>query len=123
MYFLEESYWFQVSPSTSATFLPLGSMGQSSGVIGGNGSSSNSSLIGVPTTSASTLLSNNHQQFHPATSSITGQPTITFPHHGKQFFLDRERESRDRSQNGLMGKAKVAAAEFRAAQANNGYVF
>lgn len=77
--------------------------------------------MGAPTTSASALLPNNHQQFHP--TNITGQPTVTFPHHGKQFFLERERESRDRSQNGLMGKAKVAAAEFRAAQANNGYVF
>ncbi|VDO26695.1 unnamed protein product [Onchocerca flexuosa] len=119
-YSVSKSKELKVSPSTSTTLLPFGSMGQSSGGSGGNGSSSNSTIIGVPTTSASTLLSNNHQQFHPATSSITGQPTITFPHHGKQFFLDRERESRDRSQNGLMGKAKVAAAEFRAAQANNG---
>lgn len=123
MYFVKLQNCFQVVPSTSATLLPFGSVGQPSGVSGGNGNGSNPTIMGVPTTSTSALLSNNHQQFHPATASITGQPTITFPHHGKQFFLERERESRDRSQNGLMGKAKVAAAEFRAAQANNGYVF
>ncbi|MCP9262994.1 hypothetical protein DINM_006354 [Dirofilaria immitis] len=114
------TYYFQVAPSTSATMLPFASAGQSSSTTSGNGNGSNPSIMGIPTTSASTLLPNNHQQFHPVTSNITGQPALTFPHHGKQFFLERERESRDRSQNGLMGKAKVAAAEFRAAQANNG---
>lgn len=91
-------------------------------MAGGNGGGSDSNILGVPTTSAAALLPSDHHQFHSA-SANTGQPTVTFPHHGKQFFLERERESRDRSQNGLMGKAKVAAAEFRAAQANNGYVF
>uniref|UniRef100_A0A158Q8J3 WD_REPEATS_REGION domain-containing protein n=1 Tax=Elaeophora elaphi TaxID=1147741 RepID=A0A158Q8J3_9BILA len=119
-YSISKSRELKVAPSTSTTLLPFGSIGQSSSVSGGNGNGSNSSIVGAPTTSASALLPNNHQQFHPVTASITGQPTITFPHHGKQFFLERERESRDRSQNGLMGKAKVAAAEFRAAQANNG---
>uniref|UniRef100_A0AAF5Q6S0 WD_REPEATS_REGION domain-containing protein n=2 Tax=Wuchereria bancrofti TaxID=6293 RepID=A0AAF5Q6S0_WUCBA len=114
---ISKSRELKVIPSTSATSISFGSIGP--GVSGGNGSGSNATIMGVSTTSSSMLLSNNHQQFHPTTGSIAGQPTITFPHHGKQFFLERERESRDRSQNGLMGKAK-AAAEFRAAQTNNG---
>ncbi|KAK6112506.1 WD domain G-beta repeat family protein [Brugia pahangi] len=119
-YSISKSRELKVIPSTSATSISFSTIGQSSGVSGGNGGGSNPTIMGVPTTSSSALLSNNHQQFHPTTGSIAGQPTITFPHHGKQFFLERERESRDRSQNGLMGKAKAAAAEFRAAQANNG---
>ncbi|VDN00729.1 unnamed protein product [Thelazia callipaeda] len=115
--------FFQTIPSTSSQTVPPTNIGQSSVTVGGGCSSSSSSIsnqnpVGLATTSATPLLPNNHQQFHPATVSITGQSA----YHGKQFLQDRERESRERSQNGIMGKVKVAAAELRAAQANNGFV-
>ncbi|KHN78401.1 F-box-like/WD repeat-containing protein TBL1X [Toxocara canis] len=86
---------------------------------------------GAVVASTSGTLVNNHQQQFYASSGGGGQhlaPAVmstTAAHHfGKQMtaHFDRERECRDRILNGQVGKAKVAAAELRAAQANNGTV-
>ncbi|VDN40916.1 unnamed protein product, partial [Gongylonema pulchrum] len=123
-----------VMPSTStAPLAAFSSIGQTNANLiatstaagaGGGGGGGAGSLGTTP--NASPLLASNRQQFHPAAAAaaaaVAGQPppTAAFVHHGKQqFFVERDRESRDRFLNGQVGKAKVAAAELRAAQANN----
>lgn len=108
-------WFFQVSPSTSTASLTFSGSLASPALM--NTNNSNSLIL---TTAASPSASNN-QQYH-SSGGISALPS-SITHHGKNFHVEREREMRDRILNGQVGKAKVAAAELRAAQANNGSVF
>lgn len=105
--------------------LPFNNDSSSSSAIFSSCSNSNN---GVATTSNSSSVVHNHQQLsggtqgqHHSSYSLqlsSSSATAASHHHARQFYQD----THDRILNGQVGKVKQAAAELRAAQANNGLV-
>ncbi|VDN59183.1 unnamed protein product [Dracunculus medinensis] len=104
--------------------LPFNNDSSSSSAIFSSCSNSNN---GVATTSNSSSVVHNHQQLsggtqgqHHSSYSLqlsSSSATAASHHHARQFYQD----THDRILNGQVGKVKQAAAELRAAQANNGF--